>query len=218
VTKFALPPRPFAIPQHPDEHRPSVRSSSKSISPPADDLGDGRRIVRGVSRERGTTPGFPDPWRQDLSIWPGPAGLPFDLSQQDMFRIAGRRADRTRLCRDTRSHLCGSDSSAVAAGNGSHQVSAFAACSVAAWPEGSRISRSRRATSRHYGRVTTGAGPSNPRRRVASRCHRSHRPDSSHGRSRHPSCYRDCRPRRRSGSPCWSGTRRGSSRCHRVDG
>ena len=70
---------------------------------------------------------------------------------------------------------------------------------------------------RHCGRVTT-AGPSNPRRRVASRCHRSHRPDSSHGRSRHPSCYRDCRPRRRSGSPCWSGTRRGSSRCHRVDG
>jgi hypothetical protein len=40
---------------------------------------------------------------------------------------------------------------------GSHQVSAFAACSVTAWPEGSRISRSRRATSRHYGRVPTGS-------------------------------------------------------------
>ena len=55
-------------------------------------LGDDRRIVRGVSREHGTTPEFPDPLRQDLSIWPGPAGLPSDLSQQDMFRIAGKRS------------------------------------------------------------------------------------------------------------------------------
>jgi hypothetical protein len=38
------------------------------------------------------SPEFPDPLRQDLSIWPGPARLPTDLSQQVMFRIAGKRS------------------------------------------------------------------------------------------------------------------------------
>jgi hypothetical protein len=53
---------------------------------------DGRRIVRGVSGDRGPTPGFPDPLREDLLPWPGPAVLPSDLSQQDMFHIRRERS------------------------------------------------------------------------------------------------------------------------------
>ena len=43
---------------------------------------DGRRIVRGVSGDAGTASGLPDPLLQDLQVWPGPAVLPSDLSQQ----------------------------------------------------------------------------------------------------------------------------------------
>jgi hypothetical protein len=69
-------------------------------------LGDARRIVQSVSRERGTTPEFPDPLRKELSIWPGPGGLPSDLSRQEMVRlIEVNEAAKTRPHRDTRSHL-----------------------------------------------------------------------------------------------------------------
>jgi hypothetical protein len=54
-------------------------------------LGDGRRIVRGVSGERGTTPEYPDLRRQDMSRFVGAAPPP-DLSQHDMDRIAGQRS------------------------------------------------------------------------------------------------------------------------------
>ena len=52
--------------------------------------GDGGRIVRGMSGERGTTPEYPDLRRQDMSRFVG-AALPPDLSQHDMDRIAGQR-------------------------------------------------------------------------------------------------------------------------------
>ena len=54
-------------------------------------LADGRRIVRGVSGDRGTTPEYPDPRRQDMSRAGGAAPLP-DISQHDMDRIAGERS------------------------------------------------------------------------------------------------------------------------------
>ena len=54
---------------------------------------DGRRIVRGVSGDRGPSPEeVPDPLREKLFPWPGPAVLPSDLSQQDMFRIRRERS------------------------------------------------------------------------------------------------------------------------------
>ena len=52
---------------------------------------DGRRIVRGVSGDRGPTE-FPDPLLEDLLIWPGPDALPSDLSQQVMFHIERERS------------------------------------------------------------------------------------------------------------------------------
>ena len=54
---------------------------------------DVRRIVRGVSGDAGTAPGFPDPLLQDLQVWPGPAVLPSDPSQQlDIFRGGHERS------------------------------------------------------------------------------------------------------------------------------
>jgi hypothetical protein len=53
--------------------------------------GDGGRIVRGVSGERGTTPEYPDLRRQDMSRFVSAAPPP-DLSQHDMDRIAGQRS------------------------------------------------------------------------------------------------------------------------------
>ena len=48
-----------------------------------------RRIVLGVSGDRGTTPEYPD--LRHLST-AGPAGPPPELSQHDMDRIAGQRS------------------------------------------------------------------------------------------------------------------------------
>jgi hypothetical protein len=74
--------------------------------------GDDRCSVRGLSREHGTTSEFPDPLRQNLFIWPGPAGLHSIFRSKTYFESQVSGTERTRLYRDTRSHLCESDSSA----------------------------------------------------------------------------------------------------------
>ena len=51
---------------------------------------DGRRIVRGVSKDRGTSPEYPDV-RYLLDRWV-PTILPTEHSPHDMDRIAGERS------------------------------------------------------------------------------------------------------------------------------
>jgi hypothetical protein len=65
----------------------SVRSSSQSISRPADDFGAGVSF-EGMSSERETTPEYPD---SRLST-AGPADPPPELSRRDGDRIAGERS------------------------------------------------------------------------------------------------------------------------------
>lgn len=79
---------PAASPQAPPEasEHPRSRSALRPMT-----LGDGRRIVRDVSGERGTTPEYPDLRRQDMSRFVSAAPPP-DLSQHDMDRIAGQRS------------------------------------------------------------------------------------------------------------------------------
>jgi hypothetical protein len=52
--------------------------------------GDGRRIVRGVRNDRGTSPEYPDV-RYSLDRWIG-TGLPPEHSEHDVDRIAAERS------------------------------------------------------------------------------------------------------------------------------
>jgi hypothetical protein len=91
------------FPQHPDYDRPERPvllavdqqlggGASRAISPVRPMTSRNvRRIVRRVSRERGTTPEYPDLRRQDMSRFVSAAPPP-DLSQHDMDRIAGERS------------------------------------------------------------------------------------------------------------------------------
>ena len=69
-------------------------------------------MVRGVSREHGTTPEYPDLRRQDLSR-AGGAGRSPTFRSTTSIESQANEAARTRLYRNTRSHPFGSDSCAA---------------------------------------------------------------------------------------------------------
>ena len=92
----------LGLPQHPDEHHPK-RPVLLAVDQQADDVrvaamspvrpmtsSNARRIVRGVSKGRGTSPEYPDV-RYLLDRWV-PTGLPPEHTEDEVDRIATERS------------------------------------------------------------------------------------------------------------------------------
>ena len=90
----------LSLPQHPYEHRPErpvlvtvdhqlgdVRAAAMSPVRRMTSR-NARRIVRGVSKDRGTSPEYPDLRHASTA---GPAGPPREHSEHDLARIADER-------------------------------------------------------------------------------------------------------------------------------